>query len=154
MTAESSQQRAIWLAAGALAGVVLFRVNSGKAWFGHGAPQRLNDGSVVIPGARPVALGLALTNGDPVVGQSDLLGWRTITITPDMVGARVAVFMAVECKRETGGRTSSQQRHFIDQVRQAGGIAGVANTPGAALAIVQQWAPPKDLADMAARDGS
>ena len=142
MASESTNQRAIWLAAGALAGTVLFRVNSGKAWLGHGQPQRLRDGSVVLPGARPVALGLALANGDPVVGQSDLVGWRTIEITQDMVGRRVAVITAIECKREKGGRTSADQERFIDTVRAAGGIAGVANTPDSACAIVQGYQPP------------
>ena len=150
MASESTNQRAIWLAAGALAGTVLFRVNSGRAWLGNGQPQRLRDGSVVIPGARPVALGLALANGDPVVGQSDLIGWRTITITPDMVGCKVAVLLAVECKREKGGRTSADQARFIDHVREAGGIAGVANTPEAALAIVKNYRPPRlEMADSA-----
>lgn len=150
MASESTNQRAIWLAAGALAGTVLFRVNSGKAWLGHGQPQRLSDGSVVIPGARPVALGFALANGEPVVGQSDLVGWHTITITPDMVGCKVAILTAIECKREKGGRTSADQARFIDRVRDAGGIAGVANTPEAALAIVKNYRPPRiDLADSA-----
>lgn len=138
---ESTTQRAIWLASAALSGVVLFRVNSGRAWLGSGQPQRLRDGSVVIPGARPVALGLALASGDPVVGQSDLLGWRTITITPEMVGAQVAVLVALECKRTTGGRTSADQARFIDTVRRAGGIAGVANSPEAATEIVNSYRP-------------
>lgn len=142
MTRESTNQRSIWLAACVLAGVVLFRANSGKAWIGHGAPRRLTDGSVVIPAARPIALGLALANGDPVVGQSDLLGWRSIIITPDMVGSRVAVFLAIECKRTEGGRTSKDQRHFIDAVIAAGGIAGVANSSQEATRILESWRPP------------
>lgn len=147
---ESANQRAIWLAAGALACTVLFRVNSGRAWLGNGQPQRLRDGSVVIPAARPVALGMALANGEPVVGQSDLIGWRSIEITPDMVGCKVAVLLAIECKREKGGRTSADQARFIDRVREAGGIAGVANTPQAALDIINSYHPPrKDLADCA-----
>lgn len=145
---ESTTQRAIWLAAAALSGVVLFRANSGRAWLGSGQPRRLQDGSVVLPGARPVALGLALASGDPVVGQSDLIGWRTITITPEMVGCKLAVFMSVECKREKGGRTSDAQRHWIDMVRRAGGIAGVANSPEAALEIVNSYRPKNlDLVD-------
>ena len=142
MASEATNQRAIWLATAALAGVVLFRLNSGKAWLGMGQPRRLQDGSVVLPGARPVALGLALASGDPVVGQSDLLGWRTITITPDMVGCKVAVFTAIEVKREKGGRTSAAQSHWIEQVQRAGGIAGVANTTDAARSIVEGYRPP------------
>ncbi len=150
---ESTNQRSIWLAAAALAGTVLFRVNSGKAWLGSGPPRRLTDGSVVIPGARPIALGLALANGDPVVGQSDLIGWRTIIVTPDMVGCRLAVVTAIEVKRESGGRTSADQRRFVDAVQRAGGIAGVANTPEAAVGIIETWRPQRaDLFE--AHDGA
>lgn len=142
MTAESTTQRAIWLASAALAGVVLFRANSGKAWLsGGGAPRRLVDGSVVLPAARPVALGLALANGSPVAGQADLIGWRTITVTPEMVGRRLAVFLSVECKRDKGGRTSADQAHWLDVVQRAGGIAGVANSPDVAKKIINDWQP-------------
>lgn len=148
MTREATNMRAMWLAAAALSGAVLFRANSGKAWIGSGPPRRLTDGSVVIPGGRPIALGLALASGDPVVGQSDLIGWRSIVITPDMVGCRVAIFLAIEAKREKGGRTSSDQAHFVDMVTRAGGIAGVANSPEAAVLIVNDYHPPRrDLVD-------
>ena len=142
MASESNVQRAVWLSAAALAGTVLFRANSGKAWLGSGPPRRLTDGSVVLPAARPVALGLALASGAPVVGQSDLIGWRSVTITPDMVGCRVAIFLSIECKRSTNGRTSSDQAHWLQQVQRAGGIAGVANSPEAARQIVQDYRPP------------
>ncbi len=141
MASESSVQRSIWLASAALAGVVLFRANSGKAWLGMGPPRRLTDGSVVLPGARPIALGLALVSGAPVAGQGDLLGWRTITITPDMVGGQVAVFLSVECKREKGGRASEDQLHWLGAVQRAGGIAGIANSPDAAKKIITEWRP-------------
>lgn len=139
---EAPTQRAIWLAAGALAGVILFRLNSGRAWVAAGAPKRLQDGTVCLPGGRPIALGLALANGDPVVGQSDLFGWHSIVITPEMVGRRVAVVLSIECKRPKGGRTSDDQRSWIDTIQRAGGIAGVANTPEAALSIIRDWQPP------------
>lgn len=141
MAAESSNQRAIWLAAATLAGSILFRANSGKAWVGHGKPQRLADGSVMLHGARPIALGLGLVSGDPVAGQGDLLGWTTITVTQDMVGCRVAVFTSIECKRTDGGRTSADQKHWLDMVQRAGGIAGVANSPEAAVQIVKRYRP-------------
>lgn len=141
MAAESSTQRAIWLAAAGLAGSILFRVNSGRAWLGNGPPKRLMDRSVVLSGARPIALGLALASGDPVVGQSDLIGWTSITITPAMVGCRMAVFTSIECKRTDGGRTSREQQHWLEMVQKAGGIAGVANSPEAAVQIVKRYRP-------------
>src|SRR5690348_14183966 len=43
------------------------------------------------------------------VGSSDLIGYQTITVTPDMLGQQLAVFLAVEVKREVGGETSDRQ---------------------------------------------
>ena len=68
-------------------------------------------------------------------GSADLIGWRTITVTPDMVGARLAVFTSIEVKTPTG-RLTPQQRHWLDAVHQAGGIAGVARSVGDALRFV------------------
>jgi hypothetical protein len=63
--------------------------------------------------------------GNP--GGSDLIGLQTVTITPDMVGQRFAVFTAIEVKTATG-RVSEQQQRFIAMVRGLGGIAGVARS--------------------------
>jgi hypothetical protein len=68
-------------------------------------------------------------------GSSDLIGFRTITITPDMVGQRVAVFTAVEVKDR--GRPTEQQQAFINLVQQAGGLAGIARSVPDALAILR-----------------
>lgn len=57
-------------------------------------------------------------------GGSDLIGWTSVTVTPDMVGKTVALFTAVEVKTPTGRVTPAQQ-NFIDQVNKAGGRAGV-----------------------------
>lgn len=62
--------------------------------------------------------------GLEVPGSADLIGWHTIVITPAMVGKRVAVFTAPEVKRD-GQYPSADQKHFIDNVQKAGGIAGV-----------------------------
>jgi hypothetical protein len=68
-------------------------------------------------------------------GSSDLIGYRTITITPDMVGQRLAVFAAVEVKDR--GRATEQQEAFISLVQQAGGLAGVARSVADARAILR-----------------
>jgi len=60
-------------------------------------------------------------------GSADLIGWRTITITPDMVGTRVAVFTSIEVKTSTG-RLRPSQCAWLGAVRSAGGIAGVARS--------------------------
>ena len=63
--------------------------------------------------------------GNP--GGSDLIGFHSITITPDMVGRTVAVFTAIEIKTPTG-RASEQQQRFIAMVKNHGGIAGIARS--------------------------
>lgn len=77
---------------------------------------------------RPVQFGLAR-------GSADLIGWRTVTITPDMVGQRLAVFTSLEIKTPTG-RLTPAQHNWLGAVRGAGGIAGVARTVSDAAHIV------------------
>ena len=60
-------------------------------------------------------------------GSSDGIGWHTVTITPDMVGEDIAIFLAIEAKTPTG-RVSKEQQNFIDRVKGAGGIAGGARS--------------------------
>jgi hypothetical protein len=60
-------------------------------------------------------------------GAGDLLGWRTVTITPEMVGTTVAVFLSIEVKTATG-RLRPEQQQWLDAVQAAGGIAGVARS--------------------------
>lgn len=96
-----------------------------------GGPARLwrnNTGAMRDPHGQLVRFGLC-------PGSSDLIGLRTITITPEMVGQRVAVFAAVEVKDR--GRATPQQTAFIDMVRAAGGLAGIARSVPDALAILR-----------------
>ena len=60
-------------------------------------------------------------------GSADLIGWRTVTITPEMVGQQVAVFTSIEVKSATG-RLRSEQQQWLDAVQKAGGIAAVARS--------------------------
>ena len=62
--------------------------------------------------------------GLDVDGSSDLIGWHSVIITPEMVGKKVAVFMACEVKTDTG-RLSETQAKFLENVRKAGGIGFV-----------------------------
>lgn len=68
-------------------------------------------------------------------GSSDLIGWKTVKITQDMVGQDVAVFLAIEVKTEAG-RLSREQKFFLDAVKESGGISGVARSDKEALEIV------------------
>ena len=90
--------------------------------------HRNNVGSLPDPRTgRLVTFGLA-------PGSADLIGWRSVTITPDMVGQHLAVFCAVEVKDR--GRPTEQQVAFINLVQQAGGLAGVARSVPEALSIL------------------
>lgn len=133
---ESNILRQCWLAVSSI-GTTLFRLNTGKGYVGKAIRQP--DGNVLIVGGRPVALGLGMPNGDPLVGASDLLGWTTIEITPEMVGRRCAIFTAIECKESGGGHKREEQINFVDRVCAAGGIAGFANSPAVAQSIIREY---------------
>jgi len=82
---------------------------------------RNNTGTLPDPRTgRPVQFGLAR-------GSADLIGWRTVTITPEMVGQQIAVFTSIEVKTTTG-RLTPEQHNWLHAVRKAGGIAGVARS--------------------------
>ncbi len=55
-------------------------------------------------------------------GSSDLIGWKDMIVTPEMVGRRVAVFVSVEVKSEKG-QLRVEQYHWLKTVENAGGIA-------------------------------
>jgi hypothetical protein len=85
-------------------------------------------------GAYKDATGRFIRYGVANPGGADLIGWRSITITPDMVGKPVAVFTAVEVKGPKT-RISPEQQNFIDRVRSAGGLAGIARSVEDAMQI-------------------
>ena len=62
-------------------------------------------------------------------GSSDLIGWTPVTITPEMVGRKIAVFTAVEVKKNKHGSygATDDQIRFISAVKSNGGFAGVAD---------------------------
>lgn len=137
---ESATQRSSWLGLGGICR--LFRLNVGKGWISALGPKgvhRLKDGSVHIEAARPIALGYALSSGEPVVGASDLNGWTTIKITPEMVGRDMAVYTSFEAKKEGGGTVSAAQKQWINNVRKSGGIAGVIRSAADGFAIISTF---------------
>lgn len=82
---------------------------------------RNNQGVAMYPDGSAVRYGVANPGG------SDLIGWTTRTITPDMVGRKVALFTAIEVKTPTGRLTDAQE-HFLETVNRAGGIGIVARS--------------------------
>lgn len=101
--------------------VRLFRNNVGRGWVGktervaRAQMVMVYPGDVVVRQARPLHAGL-------IGGSGDLVGWRTVEVTPEMVGREVAVFVSLEAKEGTG-RLSPEQRRWLEQVQAAGGIA-------------------------------
>jgi ribosomal protein S19 len=112
---ETTILQRIRLAASRIPGVRLFRNNVGKAWMGKVIKQTPE--MVVLQNPRFVQFGLQ-------VGSGDLIGWKPVTITPDMVGQKLAVFVSLECKTETG-KAKPEQINWMQQVSAAGGIASV-----------------------------
>lgn len=102
-------------------GARLFRQNSGMAWVGNKVERgpgtvRLGPGDVVIRNARAFHAGFQ--------GMADLGGWRSVVITPEMVGSTIAQRVEAEVKTDTG-RATKEQRAWIDAVNKAGGRAGI-----------------------------
>lgn len=111
----------------------LFRNNVAKSYVGRVVNRENIDGElcVTIYPARILHSGL-------IEGSSDLIGWTTITITPEMVGKDIAVFTAVEAK--TGNqKLRKTQKIFIDNVTNAGGIAGMVKSENETLELIQKF---------------
>lgn len=102
---EIGEQSRIMLALGGTIHIRVFRNNVGLAKFPNGSV---------------VKYGLA-------TGSADLIGWRSVTITQEMVGKTVAVFLSVECKAPKG-RLTDKQTAWMEAVNKAGGIAVVAKS--------------------------
>lgn len=89
---------------------------------------RNNCGALHDRGGRLVHYGLA-------PGSSDLIGLRTVTVTPEMVGRQLAVFIGVECKTNKG-RATEEQESFLHMLEQRGALAGIARSVDDAKRII------------------
>ncbi|MBY3055017.1 hypothetical protein HF263_02850 [Rhizobium leguminosarum] len=105
-------------------GARLLRQNTGLAWVGKveritmARKVSVKPGDVVIRAARPFHAGFP--------GWSDLGGWVSKTITPEMVGTTIAQYTVVETKIDT--RATAEQMDFLNCVKAAGGRAGIVKT--------------------------
>lgn len=96
----------------------LFRNNTGTGWVGD-KPVKTSEG-ILIRNPRPLRAGL-------IKGSLDTIGWTPVKVTPEMVGKTIAVFTTFEMK-DVKGRASEEQRIFIGNVNNAGGIVGIIRT--------------------------
>jgi hypothetical protein len=69
-------------------------------------------------------------------GSGDLIGWRKVIITPEMVGQAVAVFLSIEVKTQFANPRPDQVQ-WAEVVREAGGLSGVARSPDQARVIAR-----------------
>jgi hypothetical protein len=132
----SNQNKLSQLTATAL-GARLWRMNSGLAW---AAPPKdtlqakktmtvtMNPGDVLLRNGHPVKMG--------VVGMSDGGGFVPVKVTDEMIGRTVAVSLWIEDKGGSG-RPSTEQRAFIQMVRNFGGRAGISRCEEDVRAIIR-----------------
>jgi len=101
-----------------------------KALAPHGVTLFRNvKGMFLTPdGKRKVSAGLIAP------GSSDLIGFRRVKITPDMVGQTLAIIAALEIKTPTG-TASHAQRDFVQYIAENGGFSGIARSPEEAKII-------------------
>lgn len=120
---ETNLTRRIMLAIGKVKNIRLFRNNTGQAWQGTSKKFVTEKGRryLILYDPRPVDAGLC-------EGSSDLIGWKTVTITPEMIGTEVAVFTAIEVKKEIKSVVSESQLNFLTVIRKMGGVAGLARS--------------------------
>lgn len=92
--------------------------------------HRNNCGQYETPDGRIIRYGICNPGG------SDLIGWTPRLITIEDVGKTFALFTAIECK--TGKlKATDAQKNFIDQVKKAGGLAGIARDEIEATEIIE-----------------
>ena len=94
---------------------------------------RNNTGALVDQQGRFVRFGLCK-------GSSDLIGLRSLEITPELLGRRIAQFVALEVKTPHG-TVSPEQRAFLRLVEQLGGMAAVCRSVDEAEQVLAVVAP-------------
>lgn len=88
------------------------------------------------PNGQPIRFGLGNDAKalNAVLKSGDLVGYESITITPDMVGQKIARFLSVECKAP-GWKFSANdarevaQKNWADMINREGGRAIFATGP-------------------------
>lgn len=134
---ETNIFKLVMLAAHRIQGVRLFRQNVGQAWASPksftlkaGQTYRAKGGERVLMTPYPISFGL-------IKGSGDGIGWRTLTITPDMVGQEIAQFVSVETKTAKG-KPREEQLTWQSNVNKSGGLAIIVRSPAEAEEAFRQ----------------
>jgi len=98
---------------------------------------RNNVGQLLDEQGRPIRYGLANESKalNESLKSSDLIGWRPVTVTADMVGRKLAVFVSRECKRPgwhmtPGDDRAQAQARWLALIAADGGDACFASGVG------------------------
>lgn len=75
--------------------------------------------------ATPPGMSAPIMLGWLIDGSPDWIGYRSVLITPSMVGKRFAQFVGIESKSQDGV-VSAEQEAFLSGLKDAGGCCGVA----------------------------
>lgn len=110
-------------------GAKIFRINTGTGWVGTLVAKTPK--SITLNNPRPLHAGMCK-------GGSDLVGILPVTITPEMCGTVIGVFIAIEVKAEKG-RATADQLAFIKMVNDNGGIGFIARSEDEVKKIVDSY---------------
>jgi len=94
------------------------RVNSGSFW---GGEILSHDGKMLLLKNPTKILGAPK-------GTSDIIGCKTVLITPQMVGQNIGQFLCFEVKIP-GQNAKSHQENYLMMMRSRGAITGVVRSP-------------------------
>jgi hypothetical protein len=89
----------------------LFKINAGRGW--QGQIVKHSGDTLILKNPQPVFMA--------PTGWPDLSGWTTVTVTPDMVGQKVAIFTGEEVKAGKD-RLTKGQKNFGELIERMGGI--------------------------------
>jgi len=112
----------------ALRDILVFRVNVGTGWTSSSKPIRYPNGDMLLRKARPFHTGLPK-------GFHDVLVFRKITITADMVGQDIAQVVTVETKTKIG-RPTKEQLGFQKAVTAVGGLSLIARPDDDTIGLI------------------
>lgn len=96
--------------------------SKGLGWYGKFLKPPMNTSAIITPqdvlirDAKPIRAGMC-------VGVTDLVGWTTITVEPEHIGKKLAVFTAIECREDLP--MAPDRKKFIESVKLAGGFAKI-----------------------------